>query len=468
MTDSSLARMVSRGIDTLREQDPLLFELLEQEYERQNSVLTMVAASSVVDPSVLVCEGMVPVNVTAEGYPGARFHAGCRVIDEIETLAIERAKQAFQAQYANVQSHSATTANQLVMCSVLKAGDTLLGLDLNSGGHLTHGAKASISGQYFKAIGYGLTPLGDIDYEQVHRLAVEHRPKLIICGTTAYPRVIDFARFRAIADEVGAFLLADITHIAGLVVAGLHPSPIDHAHFTTTCTHKQLYGPRGGLVMIGKDHDRPAPTGNRTLAELVQKAVFPFFQGAPNLNSIAAKASALARVLRPEFKTLAQRIVDEAKALARSFCERGYNVVTGGTDNHLVVIDVLSNGITGIIAERSLEDCNIIVNKNRVPGDTKPATVTSGIRIGTNSMALRCMGPDEMPRCAELVHRVLDGVEPRGDQEYVLAASVRDAVRRDVQEICARYPIPCYPRRASGGGAAYPASTAACRGRAGA
>ena len=445
MSETILAKYVRRGIEHLNTDDPLLFELLAEEYHRQANTLTMVAASSIVDPSVLICDSMVPVNVTAEGYPGARFHAGCRVIDKIEQLAIARAKAAFGAQYANVQAHSATTANQIVMCSVLKPGDTLLGMELNSGGHLTHGSKASISGQYFNAFGYGLDEAGNINYDQVQRLAHEHKPKLIICGTTAYPRVIDFKRFRDIADEVGAYLLADITHIAGLVVAGEHLSPINHAHFTTTCTHKQLYGPRGGLILMGRDYDRPGPDGSRTLSELIQKGVFPFFQGAPNLNSIAAKARALGMVVKPEFKQLAKRIVADAKALARCFMEKGYRVITGGSDNHLVVIDVISNGLTGLIAERALEECNIVVNKNRIPGDQKSALITSGIRIGTNSMALKKMGPDDMPACADLVDRVLSSVKVIDDRTYELDEAVKQSVQAGVSQICKRFPIPCYP-----------------------
>jgi len=290
-----------------------------------------------------------------------------------------------------------------------------------------------------------------INYERIHELALEHKPKLIICGTTAYPRVIDFKRFREIADDVGAYLMADITHIAGLVVAGLHPSPIDHAHFTTTCTHKQIYGPRGGLIMMGKDFDAPAPDGKRSLSELLQKGVFPFFQGAPNLNSISAKASALGRVLKPEFKALAQRIVDNAQALAKCFIEEDYKVITGGTDNHLVVIDVISKGITGIIAEKALEDCDIIVNKNRIPGDQKSAFITSGIRIGTNSLALKKMGPEEMTICADLVHRVLSNVKPIDERNYELPHDAREAVRAEVREMCKRFPIPCYPKEPTNG-----------------
>lgn len=445
MNRDPLAELVDRGIEILASEDPELETLLEREYRRQSEVLTMVAASSIVDPSVLVCESSLPVNVTAEGYPGKRFHAGCEVIDEIESLAIERAKRAFGARYANVQPHSATTANQVVMCSLLDPGDTLLGLELDSGGHLTHGAKPSMSGQYFDSIGYGLAPDGSIDYDQVRDLAKRHRPRLIICGTTAYPRQLDFARFREIADEVEAILLADITHIAGLVIAGLHPSSIDHAHVTTTCTHKQIYGPRGGLILMGRDFDRTVPGGQRTLSQMTQKGVFPFFQGAPKLNSIAAKARALGRVLEPEFRVLMQRIVDDARALADTFLELGYDVVTGGTDNHLVVIDVISKGITGLIAERSLEESHIVVNKNRIPGDRKSPLVTSGVRLGTNSLALREMGPEIMPECARLAHRVLSSVVPDGDRDYTLDPAVRDEVRGAVRELCDRFPIPTYP-----------------------
>ncbi len=445
MIETILKKYVNHGIEHLYDDDPTLYGLLDEEYQRQANVLTMVAASSVVDPSVLICESMVPVNVTAEGYPGARFHAGCRVIDKIEQLAIDRAKAAFKAQFANVQSHSATTANQVVMCSLLKPGETLLGMELDSGGHLTHGSKASLSGQYFNAIGYGLDENEHVDYDQVYQLAREHKPKLIICGTTAYPGILDFKRFRQIADQVGAYLLADITHIAGLVIAGLHPNPIDHVHFTTTCTHKQIYGPRGGLIMMGKDYDSPAPDGKRKLFEVVQRGVFPFFQGAPNLNSIAAKARALEMVLKPEFKERMQRIKADAKTLAECFIEKGYHVITGGSENHLVVIDVLSKGITGLVAEKALEDCNIVVNKNRIPGDQKSAFVTSGIRIGTNSLALKGMAAEDMPMCADLVHKVLSNIKPIDDRTYEMDAAIKASILSEVAEICQRFPIPCYP-----------------------
>ncbi|MBV9688112.1 MAG: serine hydroxymethyltransferase, partial [Ktedonobacteraceae bacterium] len=388
------------------------------------------------------CRSMVISNVTTEGYPGARFHAGCKVIDEIEQLAIERAKLAFRAQYANVQPHSGTSANEIVLFSLLRPGDTLLGLELAAGGHLTHGSTASISGRYFKAIGYSLTGHGLIDYDQVRRMAHKFHPKLIICGASAYPRIIDFKRFREIADEVGAFVLADISHIAGLVVAGEHPSPIDYAHFTTTSTYKQLYGPRGGLILMGRDSE--ALSGKKTLGEMIQRAVFPYFQGTPDLGSIAAKARALARVVSPEFKLLAHRIVTNARCLAESLVRKGYSVLTGGTDNHLMLVDTLASGITGVIAERALEECNIIVNKNRILGDTKPAQVTSGMRLGTNSLALRNMGDYEMVQCADLIHRILSSITIYDDTRYKLEPDIKEVVLKDVRELCCRFPIPDY------------------------
>lgn len=440
-----LAQFAHRGIELLYRDDRGLYDLLEQEYRRQNNTLAMIAASSIADPSVLACESMVTSNVTTEGYPGARFHAGCGIVDEIERLAIERAKIAFSAQYANVQPHSGTSANQIVMFNLLKAGDTILGLDLNSGGHLTHGAKASVSGHYFNAIGYGVNQEGFIDYDQVSNLAQQFKPKLIISGASAYPRTINFKRFREIADEVGAFLLADISHIAGLVVAGEHPSPIDHAHFTTTSTYKQLYGPRGGLILMGKDHETLCRDGKRTLSEMVQRAVFPYFQGTPNLNAIAAKSRALGIVVTPEFKTLAGRIVADARVLAKCFADKGYKVLTGGSDNHIVLINVLANGVTGVIAERALEDCNIIVNKNRIPGDNKSALVTSGMRLGTNSLALRGMCESEMPLCADLIHQVLSSVKVFGERDYELDKDVMESVQSEVQQLCSCFPIPRYP-----------------------
>ena len=442
---TDLARFTAAAIERLRVEDPELFRILDDEYSRQANVLTMVASSSIADPSALICEAMPAMNVTAEGYPNARFHAGCRHIDEIEQLAIDRCKATFGARFANVQTMSATSANEVVMFSVMKPGDTLLGLELDFGGHLTHGSKASISGQVFNAIGYGLTKDELIDYDQVRELALEHKPKLIICGTTAYSRSIDWSRFRAIADEVGAYVLADITHIAGLVAAGLHASPIDHAHFTTTCTHKQLYGGRGGLIMIGKDYDQPAPGSKLTLAGIIQKRVFPYFQGAPNQSSIASKARGLAYVGSPAFREVAQRVIDLAAALADAFTKKGYRVVFGGTDNHIVVVDVLEKDITGVNAEKALEACGIVVNKNRIPYDQKPPSITSGIRLGTNGLAIREMEPADMVECVDLVDEILCSLRQVSDREYELDETVRGSIEERVRAIARRRPIRTYP-----------------------
>lgn len=434
-----------RGIDSLQEVDPFLFDLLSREYDRQVNTLSMLAASSFADPSVFICKSMGLSNVTTEGYPGRRYHAGCGVVDEIEELAIERAKQAFQAKYANVQPHSGTSANEIIIFNLLKSGDTILALELNDGGHLSHGARASVIGKYFNIAGYRLNEEGFLDYDEIFRLADQVKPKLIISGASAYPRVIDFRRFREIADSVGAYLLADVSHIAGLIVAAEHPSSIDHAHFTTSSTYKQLYGPRGGLILIGRDYDSPAPRGKGTLAEMVQKAVFPFFQGTPDLASIAAKARSLGYVLTPEFKMLMKQIVVNTRELAKCLIDYKYKLLTGGSDNHMVLVDTIVSGLTGIIAERALEDCGIIINKNKIPGDKKSPLVASGIRLGTNSLALRGMGGPEMEQCAELTHIVLSTVNAHSDTEYTLDKAAQRHVRSKVRELCEQFPIPNYP-----------------------
>ncbi|MDH3283989.1 MAG: serine hydroxymethyltransferase [Acidobacteriota bacterium] len=441
-----------RSVELLLQEDPALYDLIEEEYRRQQHSLAMVASCSPAHPSVLFCEGSFTSNVTAEGYPNARYHAGCKYVDQFEQLAIDRAKAAFSAEYANVQPHSASTANQIVMGSLLAPGDTLMGLDLDCGGHLSHGSKVNVSGRFYNAVSYGLDADGYIDFEQVERLADEHRPKLIICGTTAYPRVLDWARFREVADRVDAILLADITHIAGLIIAGEHPNPIDVAHITTTCTHKQLYGPRGGLILMGKDKDTVLADGKTTLVDAMQRGVFPFMQGAPIVNSIVAKARALGRSMTPEFTLLAKRIVTLARAFADSLVRRGARVMSGGTDNHIVVVDVLTSfNVTGIIAESALQDCSIIVNKNRIPGDTKSVRITSGIRVGTNGLAARGFTATEMDRCADLIGRILGAVEADGSRKYSLDETQAAGFRGEVEQLCARFPIAGYP------GAGHPA-----------
>ena len=432
--------------DLLESEDSMLYGLLSKEYKRQQSTLAMVASCSPTHPSVLACEGSFTSNVTAEGYPGARFHAGCEFVDQFEQLAIDRAKNAFRARYANVQPHTASIANQIVLSSLLKPGDTLLGLDLDCGGHLSHGSSVNLSGQFFQAISYGLDKDGMIDYEQVSALADKHKPKLIICGTTAYPRVIEWGRFRDIADGVNAYLLADITHIAGLVITGQHPSPIDIAHITTTCTHKQLYGPRGGLILMGKECESPKREGKGTLKNAMQRGTFPLVQGAPIVNNIVAKARALGRSMTPEFRQLAGNITVLARRLAAVFGDYGVRVMSGGTDNHIVVVDVLTSfGITGVVAEMALEQCGVIVNKNRITGDSKGVRVTSGIRLGTNGLAARGFSKEDVDECAILICKVLSTVKQESDTTYVLDESSCEMFRDHTAELCAKNPISAYP-----------------------
>ncbi|HCU95607.1 MAG TPA: serine hydroxymethyltransferase [Actinobacteria bacterium] len=439
MEDDWLSEMARDGYLRLRAGDPALHDMLAREYRRQSGTLSLVASSSLTSASSLAALSSVLANVTAEGYPGGRYHAGCEVVDEIERLAVERAKSLFGADYANVQPHSATTANFTALSSLLRPGDTILGMALSEGGHLTHGSPVSFSGQYFNPVTYGTTADGLIDYEQVSDLAGSLRPKLIICGATTYPREIDFGRFREIADAVGAYLLADISHTAGLVAAGLHQSPINRAHLTTTCTHKQLFGPRGGMIMSGRDSGTATPSG--TLAGHLNRAVFPFSQGAPAVNTIAAKAAALGEALQPAFAQTMRLITETAHAMAVRLMNYGYNVVSGGTGNHIVLIDLTSQEISGLVAERALEECLIIVNKNRIRGDHRPPSIASGIRIGTNTIAQRGMSASAAESCADLIHFVLSDLKPAGDKNYYLAASTREKVRTRVRELCAAHPI---------------------------
>jgi glycine hydroxymethyltransferase len=440
MTVDPIASLLGEGARRLRTSDPVLHELLSREQRRQAGCLSLVASSSVADPAVLACQASTAVNVTAEGYPGRRFHAGCGVLDEIERLAIDRAREVFGARYVNVQPHSASNANYTVLSALMRPGDTLLGMALEHGGHLTHGSPVAYSGQYFRSVHYGVTESGAIDYDQVRALAHQHRPQVIVSGATAYPRRIDFRHFREIADEVGAYLLADISHTAGLVVAGLHPNPVDWAHVTTTCTHKQLYGPRGGLVLSGIDAERPAPHGGGTLGDFLNRAVFPFSQGAPAMNVIAAKARALAQAATPQFSTLVRRIVVLADAIATRLVERGQRVVTGGTDNHIVLVDLAPFGVTGLAVERALEDCGVVVNKNRVPGDRTPALVTGGIRIGTNSAAQRGLGVREASVCADVIDDVVRALALHGE----VPATTRTRVSRIASGLCQAFPLAGY------------------------
>lgn len=438
------ADLLQRGSARLREDDPTLYALLSAEIAYECATLPMVAYASLADPSVLSAAGSVLANVTAEGYPGARYHPGAAQFDAIEQLAVERAKAAFGARYANVQPHSCSSANFALLMTLLAPGDTLLSLDLDSGGHLTHGAKASATGRYFNVVHYGLDEDGFISYDEVERLAKQHRPKLIIAGASAYPRAIDYQRFRGIADLVGALLHADISHVAGLVATGVHPTPIDIAHVTTTSTYKQLGGPRGGLILLGRDHD-VVPEGSKlNLAALIQRAIFPRFQGTPSPAAIAAKARALDLVSRPEFAETARRIALDARALAKSLAQRGWRVLTGGTDNHMVLIDTFERRLTGVVAEAALQECGVLANKNRIVNDQKSPMVTSGLRFGTNMLAQRGFWPEHMDECASLVDDILLGVEALTDVEYRFSEWVREQARERVATLAAKFPITNY------------------------
>ncbi|MFD4020246.1 serine hydroxymethyltransferase [Streptomyces sp. SH5] len=430
------------GWQVLTRDDPDLGALLDAEARYQSGCLSMVASASLAPPSVLCANGTVLSSVTAEGYPGARYHPGAVHFDGVETLAVERAKRVFQARYANVQPHSCSSANLAVLAALLPRGGRLLALDLDAGGHLTHGARASVSGKYYDVARYEVGSDGTLDYGAIRDRAREHRPDVIIAGASAYPRYIDFGRFRDVADETGAFLLADISHIAGLVAAGMHPSPIDHAHITTTSTYKQLAGPRGGLILLGEDYRSTGPDGRTRLWQLMQRAVFPGFQGTPDPSSIAAKARALAIASSGDFHATMKRVVDNAKVLADELQALGYRVLTGGTDNHMVLVDAQAAGLTGIIAEQALEECGILVNRNKIPGDLLPPTVTGGLRFGTNILAQRGMGPFEVRTCASLVHEVLSGIQVVGATHYELDGARRDAVRDRVASLCLRFPLP--------------------------
>lgn len=435
--------LVNKGMDQLREYDPELSKILDDEVKRQHRTLSLVASCCAVEPEVLAASASALVNVTAEGAPGKRYHAGCQNVDLVESLAIERACKLFGAKYANVQSHSASSANYEVLSALLKPGDTILGMDLDHGGHLTHGSPVTLSGTYFNAIGYKTTPDGVIDYEEVRELAHKYKPRIIICGASAYSRIIDFDRFREIADEVGAILMADISHISGLVATKRHPSPINAAHVTTMCTHKQLCGPRGGLILSGRDADELVPGMKKTFRQVLQHSVFPWMQGAPVVNMIAAKAAILGYAMTPEYDSYIGRIRSTADAVAKAFKEKGYEVIGGFTQNHTIMIH-LKGEITGAIAESALEKCSIIVNKNRIPGETRPSSVTSGLRIGTGSLAQRELDDKGCSRIVDLVSRILDKVKPISNKEYELDEGYIKKFRSEVEEICEEYPIRKY------------------------
>ncbi|CAI8731039.1 glycine hydroxymethyltransferase [Pseudomonas sp. LAMO17WK12:I6] len=437
------ADLLQRGLADLWAQDAELAGILDAEVARQHQVLSLVSSSCAVRPMTLAASASALVNVTAEGLPGRRYGGGCENVDLVEALAIRRARELFDAQYASVQSHSASNANYHVLTALLEPGDTLLGMGVKYGGHHTHGSSTSFAGIYYKAIRYGTTSAGVIDYDQVRKLALAHRPRIIMCGATAYSRVIDFQRFREIADEAGAILLADISHIAGLVATGRHPSPIDVAHVTTTCTHKQLMGPRGGLILSGQAANTKVPGLRTTFSRALDQAVYPRMQGAPAVNMIAAKAAALAYAKSTEFDRSMGRIRSTADEFASAFQAHDYEVVGGGSENHTVLIR-LRGGITGAIAESALERCAIIVDKYRVPGETRPSLITSGLRIGTGSIAQRRIDPQGCRQIVDLICRILDSVRPISEQDYLLEPALREQFRLQTEAFCTAHPIAEY------------------------
>ena len=409
----------------LREQDPEIADLIDREVERQNEGLELIASENFVSPAVLEALGSPLTNKYAEGLPGKRYYGGCEFIDQVEQLAIDRAKALFGAEHANVQPHSGAQANMTVFMALLKPGDTFLGMDLSNGGHLTHGSPVNFSGILYRAVSYGVTNDGVIDMENVRRKAHEHRPKMIIAGYSAYSRVLDFAKFAEIAQEVDALFMVDMAHFAGLVAAGVYPSPVPHADVVTTTTHKTLRGPRGGMVLCKEEH-----------AKAIDKAVFPGTQGGPLEHVIAAKAVAFREALQPSFKTYCTQVVANARALAAAMVEMKYQVVSGGTDNHLMLVDLRSTGdaLTGKLAETALDRAGITVNKNTVPNESRSPFVTSGLRLGTPAVTTRGMKEQEMRRIASLIDRVLRAPE----DDAVVAA-----VRREVQALAGEFPL--YP-----------------------
>lgn len=414
-------------LDDSEVSDKELFAAIADELRRQQNQIELIASENFVSKEVLAAIGCVMTNKYAEGYPGKRYYGGCRCVDVAEQLAIDRICRLFGCKYANVQPHSGAQANLAVLYALAAPGDTVLGMDLAMGGHLTHGARPTISGKWFNSVGYGLNPDGYIDYDQVERLAKEHKPKIIIVGASAYSRRIDFARFRQIADEVGAYLFADIAHYAGLIVTGLYPSPVDHAHIVTSTTHKTLRGPRGGIIL----------TNDEKLAEKINKAVFPGIQGGPQMHTIAAKAVAFGEALRPEFKAYAQNVLDNSRAMANRLKERGLDIISGGTDCHMSIVDLRHLNITGKIAETELEEAGITCNKNAIPFDALPPSQTSGIRIGSAAMTTRGLGTAEFTKIADLIYEILSKYGKDGYD------SVKSDVRGKTLELCKAFPLYC-------------------------
>jgi glycine hydroxymethyltransferase len=412
----------------LAEADPEIAAAIRGELTRQQNQIELIASENIVSKAVLEAQGSVLTNKYAEGYPGRRYYGGCEHVDVVESLAIERAKKLFGCAFANVQAHSGAQANAAAFMAVMKPGDSFLGLSLAAGGHLTHGAAPNLSGRWFRAVQYGVRREDAlIDFDEVERLAEQHRPRLIIAGGSAYPRIIDFARFRRIADGVGALLMVDMAHFAGLVAGGVHPSPLPHAHLVTTTTHKTLRGGRGGMIL----------TNDEELAKKINSAIFPGIQGGPLLHAIAGKAVAFGEALKPSFKLYSRQVVDNAKALAAVLIARGYAIVTGGTDTHLMLVDLRSKRLTGKLAAESLERAAITCNKNGVPFDPEKPTVTSGVRLGTPASTTRGFGVAEFREVGSMIADVLDALAAHANDN----SRVEAAVCARVEALCARFPI---------------------------
>lgn len=402
--------------------DPELFDAIKKETMRQEYKLELIASENLVSEPVLEVQGSLLTNKYAEGYPGKRYYGGCEYVDIAENLAIERAKELFGAEHANVQPHSGSQANMGVYFAVLKPGDTILGMNLAHGGHLTHGSPVNFSGRLYNVVSYGVKEDTEyIDYDEVEKLALENKPKLIVVGASAYPRTIDFPRFREIADKVGAYVMADIAHIAGLVATGLHPNPIPYAEFVTTTTHKTLRGPRGGMIMC-----------QERFAKDINSRIFPGIQGGPLMHTIAAKAVAFKEALGPEFKEYQQQVIDNAAHLAGALSDKGYRIVSGGTDNHLMLVDLRNKNLTGKAAEEALDRAGITTNKNGIPFDTQSPFITSGIRIGTPAVTSRGMKTAEMDMIAGFIHEILSDIENEALQEQI---------KGKVKELCQKFPI---------------------------
>lgn len=423
----------------LQTSDPELYNILVSEVSRENTTLELIASENFVSYPVLEMAGGVMTNKYAEGYPGKRYYGGCEFVDEAENLARDRANQLFGVEYSNVQPHSGSQANMAVLMTFIDVGDTILGLDLAHGGHLTHGSKVNFSGNLYHSVSYQVKKeTGRVDFDQVLSLAREHKPKLIICGGSAYPRFIEFEDFKEIANDVGAFLMADIAHPSGLVATGLHPSPVPYCDVITTTTHKTLRGPRGGMIMMGKDSGNPweivAPKSGRlkNISELLDSAVMPGIQGGPLMHIIAAKAVAFGEALQPEFTVYTQQVIDNAKAMANEFLSRDYDLVSGGTDTHIILIDLTKKAITGKAAENALEKAGITVNKNMVPFDERSPFITSGIRIGTPAVTTRGMTQDDMVKIVALIDTI---IEKPNDEDNIVR------VKAEVNDLCSSFPL---------------------------